>query len=430
MPDKPKFYGWKLVAVLFLLDFINMGFPYYGGSIINSYMIHDIVMSRATLGWGFTILNLFVGFAAIVVAMSIVKYGLRATFMIGSAIIGLNALFLGFYASKPWHYLVGFGVVNGIGMSFATLVPCATGVTRWFRRYRGAMMGLALSASGISGFVLSPLLDKMLRTGGGNWHVGWRIVACAMVVSGLIAFLFVKESPESVGQTVDGLAEERQAQPSRTDALATKHPWTAGEAYGTSAYWLVAIAGIAATFPYFLFIAHWVENLRGVGITPAKASWGLSLLTIGTLAGRWLGGILMDYLNARLAFVLGASIYLVSSYLAVVSRADTLTLAYVASVLQGLAYGWTYSCSNTMIGHYYGPKAYPKLSGMYILLTSGCASPAGAVGGKIFDVTGSYAKSFELDAALAIVAIVAIMFAAMPTPREAVPVGIAEPEVA
>ena len=430
MPDKPKFYGWKLVAVLFLLDFINMGFPYYGGSIINSYMIHDIVMSRATLGWGFTILNLFVGFAAIVVAMSIVKYGLRATFMIGSAIIGLNALFLGFYASKPWHYLVGFGVVNGIGMSFATLVPCATGVTRWFRRYRGAMMGLALSASGISGFVPSPLLDKMLRTGGGNWHVGWRIVACAMVVSGLIAFLFVKESPESVGQTVDGLAEERQAQPSRTDALATKHPWTAGEAYGTSAYWLVAIAGIAATFPYFLFIAHWVENLRGVGITPAKASWGLSLLTIGTLAGRWLGGILMDYLNARLAFVLGASIYLVSSYLAVVSRADTLTLAYVASVLQGLAYGWTYSCSNTMIGHYYGPKAYPKLSGMYILLTSGCASPAGAVGGKIFDVTGSYAKSFELDAALAIVAIVAIMFAAMPTPREAVPVGIAEPEVA
>ncbi len=417
MPDKPKFYGWKLVAVLFILDFINMGFPYYGGSIINSYMIHDIVMSRATLGWGFTILNLFVGFAAIVVAMSIVKYGIRVTFVIGSVIIGLNALFLGFYASKPWHYLVGFGVVNGIGMSFATLVPCATGVTRWFRRYRGSMMGLALSASGISGFVLSPLLDKMLRTGGGNWHIGWRIVACAMVVSGLIAFLFVKESPESMGQTVDGLSEERQALPSRTDALATKYPWTAGEAYGTTAYWLIAIAGIAATFPYFLFIAHWVENLRGVGITPAKASWGLSLLTIGTLAGRWLGGILMDYLNARLAFILGVSIYFVSSYLAVVSRADTLTLAYVASILQGLAYGWTYSCSNTMIGHYYGPKAYPKLSGMYILLTSGCASPAGAVGGKIFDIYGSYTKSFELDAVLAIVAIIAMLFAAMPSPR-------------
>jgi MFS family permease len=420
VPDKPKFYGWTLVAVLFTLDFINMGFPYYGGSIINSYMIHDITMSRGTYGWGFTILNLFVGFAAMVVAMSIVKYGLRTTFVIGSAIIGLNALFLGFYASKPWHYLVAFGVVNGTGMSFATLVPVATGVTRWFRRYRGVMMGLALSASGISGFALSPLLDKMLRAGGGNWHVGWRIVACAMVVSGLIAFFFVRESPESMGQTVDGLPVEQQALPSRTDALATKHLWTAGQAYGTSAYWLIAIAGIAATFPYFFFIAHWVVNLKSVGITPARASWGLSLLTIGTLGGRLLGGILMDYLDARLTFVLGVSIYFVSSYLALVSRADALTVAYVASVLQGVAYGWTYSCTNTMIGHYYGPKAYPKLSGTYILLTSSCAAPAGAVGGRIFDLYGSYAKAFELDAVLAAIGIIAMIFAAMPKPRSEV----------
>ena len=430
MPEKKDFYGWKLVAVLFILDFINMGFPYYGGSIINTYMRHDIEMSSSTYGWGFTILNLFVGIAAVFVAMAIVRWGIRRSFLIGSCIIGLNALFLGFLASKPIHYLIAFGVVNGTGMSFATLVPCATGVTRWFRRYRGAMMGLTLSASGISGFFLPPLLDKLIREGGGNWHVGWRIVAAAMVVSGLIAFLFVRESPESMGQTVDGLPESEQAQPSRSDALATKHEWTAGQAYGTVAYWLVAIAGIAATFPYFFFIAHWVKNLRGVGIAPLQASFGLSLLTVGTLGGRWLGGLLMDYLNARLVFVLGASLYFISSYLAFTSRADTLAAVYVASILQGIAYGWTYSCTNTMIGHYYGRQAYPKLSGMYILLTSCGASPAGWICGKIFDVYGSYAKAFELDAVLAAVGIVAILFASMPAPRETVAVRVAEPQAA
>ena len=56
MPDKPNFYGWKLVAVLFALDFINMGFPYYGGSVINGYMVHEVGMSRSTLGLGFTLL--------------------------------------------------------------------------------------------------------------------------------------------------------------------------------------------------------------------------------------------------------------------------------------------------------------------------------------------------------------------------------------
>jgi hypothetical protein len=70
------------------------------------------------------------------------------------------------------------------------------------------------------------------------------------------------------------------------------------------------------------------------------------------------------------------------------------------------------------------------LSGMYIFLTSAIASPAGLIGGMIFDRYGSYAKSFELDAVLAAVGIVAIIFAAMPTPREYVPVGVAEPQVA
>jgi MFS family permease len=432
VPDTKRFYGWKLVAVLFTLDFINMGFPYYGGTIINSYMIDAIHMSRSTLGLGFTILNLFVGLAAIFVAMAIVKFGIRKTFIIGSCIIGSSAIFLGFWASKPIHYLIAFGVVNGTGMSFATLVPCATGVTRWFRRYRGAMMGLTLSASGISGLFLPVILDKLVRKGGGNWHVGWRIVAGAMVVSGLIALFFVRESPESMGQTVDGLPEQQQELPSRTDALATKHEWTASDALATPAYWLLAIAGIAATFPYFLFIAHWKEHLSGLGITSAKAAFGISLLTFGTLGGRWLGGLLMDFLNARIVFVLGASLYFISSYLAFTSNAAALDLAYVASALQGIAYGWTYSCTNTMVGHYYGRKAYPKLSGMFIFLTSAIASPAGYVGGMIFDRTGSYAKSFELDAILAAVGIIAILFAVMPTPGEtiAIPVSTTAPEAA
>ena len=52
------------------------------------------------------------------------------------------------------------------------------------------------------------------------------------------------------------------------------------------------------------------------------------------------------------------------------------------------------------------------------------------VGGVIFDRYGSYAKSFELDAVLAAVGIVAILFAVMPAPRENVPIAVAEPQVA
>jgi MFS family permease len=417
MTDKSNFYGWKLVAVLFCLDFINMGFPYYGGSVINGYMVHEVTMSRSTLGLGFTILNLFVGLAAVVVAISIVKFGLRATFVIGSGLICTGSLFLALHGHKTWHYLVAFGVINGTGISFATLVPAATTVTRWFRRYRGRAMGIALSASGFSGFAVSPFLDKMLRTAGGNWRAGWYIVTAAEVFAALLALLFVRESPESMGQLPDGLPEEELARPSRTDRLATKHPWTAAQAYRTPAYWLIAIAGIMTTFPFFFFVAHWILRLRGAGISSAQAAWGMSLFTMGTLGGRWLGGVLMDAMNSRVAFVVGLTVYFVGSYFAIIVGPDTVMLAYIASVLYGAAYGWTFTCAGTIIAHYYGPAAFPKLYGTMTLLVSTLASPAGYVGGWIFDHYGNYTKAIELNCVLAAIGIISIAFAAMPKPR-------------
>ncbi|HKV05505.1 MAG TPA: MFS transporter [Candidatus Acidoferrales bacterium] len=417
MTNKPGFYGWKLVAVLFSLDFINMGFPYYGGSVIvNGYMSHDIAMSGSRRGAGFTLVNLFVGLAAWVVAKSVVKYGLRATFVTGSAVLCAGSLYLATYASTSWDYLIAFGVVIGTGISFATLVPASTAVSRWFRRYRGRAMGLALSASGFAGLA-APLLGKVLRAHGGNWRLGWYIVAGAVVFSALIALLLVRESPESLGQLVDGLPEGDQQQPSRTDSLVTKHDWSSSKAYATSAYWLIAIGSVTATFPFFLFVAHWTRRLTAVGISPSQAEWALSLLTIGTLVGRWIGGWLMDLMNARVAFVTGLCLYFLGSYLAIIVQPDSVSVAYLAALLNGTAYGWAFSCVGTMTAHYYGPKAFPKLYGTMTLLTSVCASPAAAVGGKIADLYGGYTRAFELDCVLAAVGIIAIAFATMPRPR-------------
>lgn len=429
MPDQSQrtFYGWKLVGALFSLDFLNLGFPVYVGTVINSYMLRQIPMSRSTLGLGFTLLNLFVGLPAVLVGISIVKIGIRATYAIGCSLVFIGSAILAFLATKPWHFLVAFGVINGLGVCFGDIIPASTAATRWFERYRGRAIGTALSGSGISGFFMAPLIDKLLRANGGNWRMGWEIITAGAVLAGIITILFVKERPEDLGQVMDGTPKEetrdRVASSHVINKLVTDHVWTAGEAYRTRAYWLVVIGGLASQFPFFFFTAHWVLHLQGVGIRSADAAFAMGLFTISCIAGRLIGGWLVDTIAARYAFIIGLCCYLVGSFAALRASPASLMPAYAAAVLYGLAIGWTFTCMTTCVAHFYGPAAFPKLAGMMILLTSGGASPAGIIGGKIFDVYGSYARAFELNVVITLIGIVAMAFATMPHPqRETVPV--------
>jgi MFS family permease len=432
MTERISFYGWKLVGVLWFLDFLNMGFPLYGGAVINTYMLKEIPMSRSTFGLGFTLLNLFVGLPSLLVAAAIHRWGIRRTFAIGSVLILLGALWLSFFARLPWHYLLGFGVLAGTGISFGTIVPAATAITRWFKRYRGRAMAITLSASGFAGFFGAPVTNKILTVNGGNWRQAWEIVAGVAVLSALFAFLFVKESPEALGQVVDGgIAPADSTQGLLADALVTKFPWTPRQAFATRSYWLIVAGGMACQFPFFFFTAHWLLHLKGASISPTDAAWAMGLFTLGAVAGRLIGGWLMDCLATRYAFMIGLCCYFVGTVLAMRVTPHALWIAYAAAIMYGTGFGWTFICMNTATGHFFGPSAFPKLNGMVMLLTAVFCSPAGYIGGKLFDIFGNYTLAFELNMVIAALGIVALFFATLPEPpvtRTAVPA--AEPSTA
>ncbi len=420
MTSQRGFYGWRLVFILWLLDFLNMGFPLYGGAVINTYMLKEIPMSRSAFGLGFTVLNIFVGVPSILVGASIVRWGIRKTFGIGSALIFAGALWLSFLTSKPWHYWVGFGVLAATGISFGTIIPAATAITRWFSRYRGRTMAVTLSASGFAGFFVAPAINRILTGNGGNWRQAWAIVAVVSVLSAMVAFLFVREHPEDLGQMVDGGAA---AAPSPKSAAAsarvTKFSWKPHQAYRTRAYWMILIGAISCQFPFFFFTAHWLLHLKGAGVRPADAAFAMGLFTLGAVFGRLIGGWLMDAMEGRYAFMLGFCCYFLGSFLAIRVSSDALWVAYSAAILYGMGFGWTFISLTTVTGHYYGPVAFPKVSGMMLLLAALFCSPAGYLGGKLFDVFHSYKIAFEINSGLAATGIMALFFAQKPEPPEA-----------
>jgi sugar phosphate permease len=270
--------------------------------------------------------------------------------------------------------------------------------------------------------LMAPLLDKVIRASGGHWRVGWQIIAGGAVLAGLLVVLFVKESPEDVGQEVDGIPKEESAAESSASGAAqriTQYEWTPAQAYRTRAYWMVVIGGLTAQFPFFFFTAHWILHLQAAGISSSDAAFALGLFTISGIGGRLIGGWLMDTISARYAFMMGLSCCLLGSIAALRVGPASLLMTDAAAVLYGLSIGWAFTCMTTCLAHFYGPMAFPKLAGMALLLTSGGASPAGIVGGWIFDIYGSYRPAFELNFVITVIGIVAIAFATLPRPRDA-----------
>jgi len=413
-PASQSFYGWKLVGALWVLYFLNMGFPLYGGAVINTYMLKQIAMPRSMFGLGFTLLNFFVGVPSMLIAASILKWGIRATFAIGSALILAGSLWMAFVASQPWHYLVGFGVLIGSGIGFGTIVPLSTTVTRWFKRYRGRAMAMTMTASGFAGFAGAPLMAAT----NGNWRLAWEIVAVIAVIAAIIAYFTIKERPEDLGQVVDGVLDENASITAKVDRTqADQGDWTPGQAYRTPSFWMLFLASVACQFPFFFFTAHWIMHLKGLGIKPADAALAMGLFTMGGIAGRLIGGVLMDKMAARFAFMAGISCYLLGSFLAINITSSTLMLAYCAAILYGAGFGWSFVCLNTTTGNFYGAKAFPKINGMMLLLSALACSPAALIGGRLFDVYKTYKPAFELNAALSILGIIALAFAQVPKHR-------------
>ncbi|GEA14730.1 hypothetical protein E308F_09720 [Moorella sp. E308F] len=414
MSENRKFYGWTLVAVLWVIYLLNMGFPLYGGSIINSYMLQEIQMSRGTYGFAFTLLNIFVGVPAFIVAACVSAIGARYTFMVGSALILLGGLSMSFLVKQPWHYLMAFGGIIGAGIGFSTIMPITTCITSWFKRYRGRAMGIAMTASGFGGFIASPLVNRFIAATGGNWRTAWLFIAGIAVVAGLIAYLLVRERPEDMGQVPDGTIEDSSAVKS---GLHTTYQWKPEEAYRTASYWLIVVAALGTFYPFFFMTAHWVLHLKGLGISPASAAWAMGLFTLASIGGRLLGGVLVDYLPARYVFIIGTCSTLVGSYIAI--GASQLPLAIAAAILLGVGFGWNYVTQSTMIGNYFGPAAFPKLNGTLLTISHIIAVWSGLIAGNLYDAYKSYTPAFTIHILISLLAIVAIFFAKPPAKTNA-----------
>jgi MFS family permease len=419
--EKP-FYGWKLLVIFWVIIILNFTFPTFGTSVVNTYMAKAMHLSRKELGLAFSVFSLMAGLPGPLVAKSINTLGIRLTLGMGALVTSGGAFLMALFVKTTSEAILVLGFIVGAGAAMAGTLAPQVGIARWFHRKRARAMSLLLTASGIGGLIAVPTLNASIAHFGGNWRAAWWCMGTMSMVAAIISLLFVRESPAELNQSPDGEAgiDPSSSRPRERDdrgVFKTTEDWTLSEALKSPTLWLLVATYLGFFMGFFIYLAHGMFHLEGLGHTPAEAARSISVIFGSSLIGQVAVAALGDRVEPRFLSAVGVCLYGGGTLLAI--HASGTAIMYCYAIMMGTGFAATFTCIMTIWSNYYGLRLYPALLGV----TTPIGTILGAIGpftaGYIYDKYGTYVPVFEAIAALCFLTAVLYLLATPPVRRAA-----------
>jgi MFS family permease len=419
--SQKNFYGWKLLFVFWLIIVLNFAFPTFATSVVNTYMAKAMHLSRKELGLAFSVFSLMAGLPAPLVAKSINKFGIRFTLVVGTLLTSCGAFLMASFVKSTSEAIVIFGIVVGAGVALAGTLAPQVGAARWFHRKRARAMSLLLTASGIGGFIAVPKLNAIIARFG-TWRAAWWCMAVMSLVAALVAAFFVKDSPAQMGQLPDGDAAPGESGstatlPSRSSGgvYKTSDDWTLREALASRTLWLLVLTYLGFFMGFFIYIAHGVSHLEGLGYSPGEAAKSISIILISSMIGQFAVAVLGDRIEPRYISAVAVCLYGAGTLLAI--RVSGPGGIYFYAILMGSGFAAAFTCMATILSNYYGLKAYPAVLGITMPMGTILGALGPVTAGYFFDKYGSYSGVFEAVGGLCFASAILYLLAVPPVKR-------------
>jgi MFS family permease len=403
-----------MLAALWGVMFLNLGFPAYGPAVINAAMAKAVGLNRETLGNMFSVYMIMSGLPGPLVAMSVNHYGVRKTLILGSAFIVLGSLLMATVVTSGYGAMLSFGLLVGTGVATGAALASQAGLARWFVRRRSLALSVLYSAGAIGGFVAAPLLNQLIQTSG-TWRAGWWLLAALSAVAACVAGIFVRERPQDVGQVADGFgppaADGRPAADTRPPFV-TRREWSFADAVRNPTYWVLLIALIGASGGYTLFLAHGVVHLQDLGHSASIGAWAVGTMTVTGLIGKVILATLGDRIDPRFIFALFMAVFAVGLLVIVHARA-TWQVVFFATCF-GIGFGGGLVCFMSVLSNYFGTRAFASLAGLAVAINTTVSALAPKIAGHLFDQGVGYGAVFYFLAAWGFIAAVVVVFTRPP----------------
>ena len=399
------FYGWRMLPFAWLIYGLGAA-PFYSWGFFLPEMLEELELNRGTGGLAFTIWSFFGGVVAPLIGVCLTRFGPRPVFTAGFLVVSV-AYYLTSQAQDRWDVLLYFGLFAGLTHTFSTVLPTQTLATNWFLRWRASAMAFLLIAAGL----LGPLIvrfDAALLNAGGTWRDGWEIIAGLCALLGVLSFLALRNSPESMGQLRDGARSlgELQVSADGSDSE-TPDQWTAGEAVRTPQFALMVLCGLGYAVPWGVVTVHGRLHLQDNGLGVDAAAGLIGLMILLSTFGR-LSGALGDKVSPPR--LLGVALAMEGTGMALFLFAGTFSQARIALILLGLGFGMAYISQAATFARFFGRRAFATTTGVRFAIGAVPGASVPWLSGWVFDTQGSYAIPFLTIAAVTLTGSVVAFF--------------------
>jgi predicted MFS family arabinose efflux permease len=319
------------------------------------------------------------------------SFGLRRTVLAALTLMALSTGASAFM-TQPWHLVLTWGVMSGIGSGAVAIVLGATIVNRWFVSNRGLMMGLLTASTATGTLIFLPALAWLAQSG------GWRpvvitvsIAAAAMIP---LVWLLVPERPSDAGLVPYGTPPGTiPAEQKRTGILAAAFGSLARAARTRAFWYLFATFFVCGFTTNGLVGTHLIALCGDMGIPEVRAAGLLALMGVFDLVGTTLSGWLTDRYDPRkLLFVYyglrGLSlIYLPYSDFSFYSLS-------IFAIFYGLDWIATVPPTLRLATEAFGERDAPVVFGWIAAGHQIGAASAAFLGGLLRDTQGDYLSMF------------------------------------
>ena len=393
MPPPPRriFYGWYIVAGVFVITMTTSGLAFYNLSILLAAFVAERGFPVSLASSATATFFIASGIGGVISGRLVERIDARFVIATGATVGALALASVG--SLRELWQLYAFHVVFGLCHGASGLVPLTTLLARWFSARRALAFSIASTGLSFGGIAVAPLVALLIERLGLAGAAPW--MGLALCLGTLpVTLIVLRPRPAAMGLEPDG------AVPADGAPIAPQPAVAFGEARRSRYFFAVSVAYLFLLGAQVGAIAHFYR-LASTRTGVATAALALSVLAGSSTVGRLLGGWLMLWIPSwPFALVL---MVMQAAGLAVLAVAEDPAQILAGTVLFGVTMGNSLMMHPLLLAERFGTRDYGRIYSTSQLVTVVGVAGCPPLIGLLYEASGGYAVPFLAVAGLTLV---------------------------